>query len=200
MCIRDRATQSFNDSQKDHFELQSKIARLEQSIEYEKELESQKSINVQEIQKELKRINKEHKEDSVQINQISSTLSKLEQTIVTSSSIVNDLEQTLNKLEETLQVVSEQNESITNEINELNTVVETESVKISVLSKQMTQIDDQKRTIKNLHEVESIFKQLEQEIESSKIYFDPQSFEIITNKLELLGEKLVSLSLIFQTI
>ena len=194
------ATQNFNNAQKDHFELQSKIARLEQSIEYEKELESQKSINVQEIQKELERINKEHKEDSVQINQIASTLSKLEQTIVTSSSIVNDLEQTLNQLEETLQGVSEQNESITNEINELNTVIETESVKISVLSKQMTQIDDQKRTIKNLHEVESIFKQLEKEIESSKIYFNPQSFEIITNKLNLLGEKLVSLSLKFQTI
>ena len=110
------------------------------------------------------------------------------------------MEQSLNTLEGTLQGVSEQNESITNEINELNTVVETESVKISVLSKQMTQIDDQKRTIKNLHEAESIFKQLEKEIESSKIYFDPQSFEIITNKLDLLGEKLISLSLKFQTI
>ena len=194
------ATQNFNNAQKDHFELQSKIARLEQSIEYEKELESQKSFNVQEIQKELERINKEHKEDSGQINQISSVLSKLEQTIITASSIVNGLEQTLNELEGNLQGVSEQNESITNEINELNTVVETESVKISVLSKQMTQIDDQKRTIKNLHEAESIFKQLEKEIESSKIYFDPQSFEIITNKLDLLGEKLVSLSLKFQTI
>ena len=194
------ATQNFNNAQKDHFELQSKIARLEQSIEYEKELESQKSFNVQEIQKELERINKEHKEDSGQINQISSALSKLEQTIITASSIVNGLEQTLNELEGNLQDVSEQNESITVEINELNTVVETESVKISVLSKQMTQIDDQKRTIKNLHEAESIFKQLEKEIESSKIYFDPQSFEIITNKLDLLGEKLVSLSLKFQTI
>ncbi len=194
------ATQNFNNAQKDHFELQSKIARLEQSIEYEKELESQKSFNVQEIQKELERINKEHKEDSGQINQISSALSKLEQTIITASSIVNGLEQTLNELEGNLQGVSEQNESITNEINELNTVVETESVKISVLSKQMTQIDDQKRTIKNLHEAESIFKQLEKEIESSKIYFEPQSFEIITNKLDLLGEKLVSLSLKFQTI
>ena len=194
------ATQNFNNAQKDHFELQSKIARLEQSIEYEKELESQKSFNVQEIQKELERINKEHKEDSGQINQISSVLSKLEQTIITASSIVNGLEQTLNELEGNLQGVSEQNESMTNEINELNTVVETESVKISVLSKQMTQIDDQKRTIKNLHEAESIFKQLEKEIESSKIYFDPQSFEIITNKLNLLGEKLVSLSLKFQTI
>ena len=194
------ATQNFNNAQKDYFELQSKIARLEQSIEYEKELESQKSFNVQEIQKELERINKEHKEDSGQINQISSALSKLEQTIITASSTVNGLEQTLNELEGNLQGVSEQNESMTNEINELNTVVETESVKISVLSKQMTQIDDQKRTIKNLHEAESIFKQLEKEIESSKIYFDPQSFEIITNKLDLLGEKLVSLSLKFQTI
>jgi len=147
------ATQNFNNAQKDHFELQSKIARLEQSIEYEKELESQKSINVQEIQKELERINKEHKEDSVQINQISSTLSKLEQTIITASSIVNGLEQSLNTLEGTLQGVSEQNESITNEINELNTVVETESVKISVLSKQMTQIDDQKRTINLLKKI-----------------------------------------------
>ena len=194
------ATQNFNNAQKEHFELQSKIARLEQSIEYEKELESQKSFNVQEIQKELERINKEHKEDSGQINQISSALSKLEQIIITASSTVNGLEQTLNELEGNLQGVSEQNESMTNEINELNTVVETESVKISVLSKQMTQIDDQKRTIKNLHEAESIFKQLEKEIESSKIYFDPQSFEIITNKLDLLGEKLVSLSLKFQTI
>ena len=198
--VEAEATQNFNNAQKDHFELQSKIARLEQSIEYEKELESQKSFNVQEIQKELERINKEHKEDSGQINQISSALSKLEQTIITASSTVNGLEQTLNELEGNLQGVSEQNESITNEINELNTVVETESVKISVLSKQMTQIDDQKRTIKNLHEAESIFKQLEKEIESSKIYFDPQSFEIITNKLNLLGEKLVSLSLKFQTI
>ena len=75
------ATQSFNDSQKDHFELQSKIARLEQSIEYEKELQSQKSVNVKEIQKELQRINKEYEEDSVQIGQISSSLSKLDQTI-----------------------------------------------------------------------------------------------------------------------
>ena len=86
------ATQSFNNSQKDHFELQSKIARLEQSIEYEKELQSQKSVNVQEIQKELQRINKEYEEDSVQISQISSSLSKLEETIVRTSSVVNELE------------------------------------------------------------------------------------------------------------
>ena len=194
------ATQSFNDSQKGHFELQSKIARLEQSIEYEKELESQKSVNVQEIQKELQRINKEYKEDSVQISQISSSLSKIEQAISKASSVVNNLEQGLSSLEDTLQSVNEQNESVTNQINELNTTIEAESVKINVLSKQLTQIDDQKRTIKNLHEAESIFGQLKKEIEKSKIYFDPQSFENISNRLNNLSEKLDALIQKFQTI
>jgi len=194
------ATQNFNNSQKEHFELQSKIARLEQSIEYEKELQSQKSINVQEIQKELQRINKEYEEDSVQISQISSGLSKLEQTIVKANSIVNGLEQDLSSLENRLLSVNEENELVSNEINELTTTIETESVKINVLSKQLTQIDDQKRTIKNLHEAESIFGQLKREIEKSKGYFDPQSFETIANRLNILGEKLVSLIQKFQTI
>ena len=194
------ATQNFNNSQKDHFELQSKIARLEQSIEYEKELESQKSINVQEIQKELQRINKEYKEDSVQISQISSSLAKLEQTILTRSSVVQGLEENLSALESNLNTVIEKNESIAKKINELNTTVETESVKINVLSKQLTQIDDQKRTIKNLHEAESIFRQLEKEIETSKVYFEAENFKSILNRLNTLGEKLVTLIGKFQTI
>jgi len=194
------ATLSFNDSQKDHFELQSKIARLEQSIEYEKELQSQKSINAQEIQRELQRINKEYEEDSVQISQISSSLSKLEQAIVKASSVVNELEQGLSFIEDRLQSVNEHNQSVTNEINEFNTTVETETVKINVLSKQLTQIDDQKRTIKNLHEAESIFGQLKKEIEKSKEYFDPLSFQAISSRLNTLGEKLVALIQKFQTI
>ncbi|SVC34105.1 uncharacterized protein METZ01_LOCUS286959, partial [marine metagenome] len=194
------ATQNFNNSQKDHFELQSKIARLEQSIEYEKELESQKSINFQEIQKELQRINKEYKEDSVQISQISSSLTKLEQTILTRSSVVQGLEENLSALESNLNTVIEKNESIAKKINELNTTVETESVKINVLSKQLTQIDDQKRTIKNLHEAESIFRQLEKEIETSKVYFEAENFKSILNRLNTLGEKLVTLIRKFQTI
>ena len=58
--IDSQANQKYNDFQQQHFELQSKIARLEQSIEYEKELESQKNVNVQEINKELKRIESEY--------------------------------------------------------------------------------------------------------------------------------------------
>jgi len=194
------ATQSFNDSQKDHFELQSKIARLEQSIEYEKELQSQKSINAQEIQKELERINNEYEEDSVQIDQISSSLSKLMPTISRTNSSVNELEEDLASLEDTLQSVNKQNESVTNKINELNTTIETESVKINVLSKQLAQIDDQKRTIKNLHETESVFVQLKKEIEKSKGYFEPQNFDAISMKLNILGEKLVTLIEKFQSI
>jgi len=194
------ATQSLNNSQKDHFELQSKIARLEQSIEYEKELQSQKSINVQEIQKELQRINNEYEEDSVQINQISSSLSKLEPTIIEANSSVNELKEGLTSLEDRLQSANKKNESVTNQINELNTTIETESVKIKVLSKQLEQIDDQKRTIKNLHETESIFGQLKKEIEKSKVHFDPQSFEVISKKLNILGEKLVALIKKYQTI
>ena len=75
------------------------------------------------------------------------------------------LEENLSALESNLNTVIEKNESIAKKINELNTTVETESVKINVLSKQLTQIDDQKRTIKNLHEAESIFRQLEKEID-----------------------------------
>ena len=198
--VEAEATQSFNNSQKDHFGLQSKIARLEQSIEYEKELESQKSITAQEIQKELQRINKEYKEDSVQINQISSSLSKLDTTIIKTRSVVDSFEQSLSTTEANLLSVNEQNELVTNQINELNTTIETESVKINVLSKQLEQIDDQKRTIKDLHQAESIFKQLEKEIEKSKVYFDPQSFETILSRLNLLGEKLVALIQKFQTI
>ena len=194
------ATQSFNNSQKDHFELQSKIARLEQSIEYEKELQSQKSINAQEIQKELKRINNEYEEDSVQIDQISSSLSKLMPTISRANSNVNELEEGLASLEDKLHSVNEQNESVTNKINELNTTIETESVKINVLSKQLAQIDDQKRTIKNLHETESVFVQLKKEIEKSKGYFEPENFEVISKKISTLGEKLVALIKKFQAI
>ena len=48
---------SFNNKQKQHFELQANIARLEQSIEYEKELESQKTINAEDLKQELIRLN-----------------------------------------------------------------------------------------------------------------------------------------------
>ena len=180
--------------------MQSKIARLEQSIEYEKELQSQKSINAQEIQKELKRINNEYEEDSVQIDQISSSLSKLMPTISRANSNVNELEEGLASLEDKLHSVNEQNESVTNKINELNTTIETESVKINVLSKQLAQIDDQKRTIKNLHETESVFVQLKKEIEKSKGYFEPENFEVLSKKLNILGEKLVALIKKFQAI
>ena len=59
---------SFNTKQKLHFELQANIARLEQSIEYEKELESQKTINAEDIKQELIRLNIELEEDTNNIS------------------------------------------------------------------------------------------------------------------------------------
>ena len=121
-------------------------------------------------------------------------------TISRANSNVNELEEGLASLEDKLHSVNEQNESVTNKINELNTTIETESVKINVLSKQLAQIDDQKRTIKNLHETESVFVQLKKEIEKSKGYFEPENFEVLSKKLNILGEKLVALIKKFQAI
>ena len=66
--------ESFNLRQKDHFEIQANIARIEQSIEYEKELESQKSINAQEIKRELDRIRREYSEDEIELERINTEL------------------------------------------------------------------------------------------------------------------------------
>ena len=66
--------ESFNSKQKDHFEIQANIARIEQSIEYEKELESQKSINAQEIKKELDRIKAEYSADQIELDRINNEL------------------------------------------------------------------------------------------------------------------------------
>ena len=44
------------------------------------------------------------------------------------------------------------------------------------------------------------FGELEKEIEKSKAYFEPQSFEIISNRLNILGKKIVSLIQKFKTI
>ena len=71
---------SFNTKQKLHFELQANIARLEQSIEYEKELESQKTINAEDIKQELIRLNIELKQDTNNISLNKSNLIAIETT------------------------------------------------------------------------------------------------------------------------
>ena len=205
--IDSEASQKYNDFQQKHFELQSKIARLEQSIEYEKELESQKNVNVQEINKELKRIESEHTEDSQKIKQISSELIKLDEAIATKAQNINNLKKTLSQTELDIQSVDTKNESVKEEIGQLNTIVETEAVKIKVLSDQMTQREGQKKVIKNLHGIETNFNALIREIEQleeilEKTYVDNKDniFQALTNRLQTLGEKIEFLSANFKII
>ena len=205
--IDSQANQKYNDFQQQHFELQSKIARLEQSIEYEKELESQKNVNVQEINKELKRIESEYTEDSQKIKEISSDLIKLDEAITTKAQNINNLKKTLSQTESNIQSVDTNNESVKEEIGQLNTIVETEAVKIKVLSDQITQREDQKKVIKNLHGIETNFKALVRDIDQleeilEKTYIDNKDniFQALTNRLQTLGEKIEYLSTNFKTI
>jgi len=205
--IDSKASQKYNDFQQKHFELQSKIARLEQSIEYEKELESQKNVNVQEINKELKRIESEYTEDSQKIKQISSELLKLDETITNKTKNINNLKKILNQTEKNIQDVDVKNESVKEKIGELRTIVETEAVKIKVLSDQMTQREDQKKVIKNLHGIETNFNALVKEIEGLGEILDrtyiankDNIFLTLTNRLERLGKKIEFLSASFKKI
>ena len=205
--IDSQANQKYNDFQQQHFELQSKIARLEQSIEYEKELESQKNVNVQEINKELKRIESEYTEDSQKIKEISSDLIKLDEAITTKAQNINNLKKTLSQTESNIQSVDTNNESVKEEIGQLNTIVETEAVKIKVLSDQMKQREGQKKVIKNLHGIETNFNALVREIDQleeilEKTYIDNKDniFQALTNRLQTLEGKIEFLSANFKTI
>ena len=205
--IDSQANQKYNDFQQQHFELQSKIARLEQSIEYEKELESQKNVNIQEINKELKRIDNEYTEDSQKIKEISSDLIKLDEAITTKAQNINNLKKTLSQTESTIQSVEANNESVKEEIGQLNTIVETEAVKIKVLSDQMRQREGQKKVIKNLHGIETNFNALVREIDQleeilEKTYIDNKDniFQALTNRLQTLEGKIEFLSANFKTI
>ena len=205
--IDSQANQKYNDFQQQHFKLQSKIARLEQSIEYEKELESQKNVNVQEINKELKRIESEYTEDSQKIKEISSDLIKLDEAITTKAQNINNLKKTLSQTESNIQSVDTNNESVKEEIGQLNTIVETEAVKIKVLSDQMRQREGQKKVIKNLHGIETNFNALVREIDQleeilEKTYIDNKDniFQALTNRLQTLEGKIEFLSANFKTI
>ena len=65
-----KANEDFNQKQKEHFAIQADIARLEQSIEYEKELASQKTINAEEIKSELVNLNTEVDKDKKELETI----------------------------------------------------------------------------------------------------------------------------------
>ena len=191
---------SFNTKQKLHFELQANIARLEQSIEYEKELESQKTINAEDIKQELIRLNIELKEDTKNISLNKSNLIAIETTNQGTQMLVKELQIKIETLDREIITETQNNEVMTNELNNAKTIIETENVKITMLTKQLLNTAKQKITIENLNKIKTAFSVLKTEVIKLKKAIDDQALEIIESKIYDIDSKLENLTTEFQSI
>ena len=191
---------SFNTKQKLHFELQANIARLEQSIEYEKELESQKTINAEDIKQELIRLNIELEEDTKNIRLNNSNLIAIETTNQGTQISVKELQIKIETLDREIITETQNNEVMTNELNNAKTIIETENVKITMLTKQLLNTAKQKITIENLNKIKTAFSVLKTEVIKLKKAIDDQALEIIESKIYDIDSKLENLTTEFQSI
>ncbi len=186
--------ESFNLKQKDHFEIQANIARIEQSIEYEKELESQKSINAQEIKKELDRIKVEYSEDQIELERINTELESKNKSNQANKNNFSQLENELKTTSDNLIIEDEQNENLRAELNELKTTFESESVRINLLEKQSTEQNRQKQIIINVHQLKDSFIALKSSLEESIADFGNETSKTIKNQIDRLEKKINQLS------
>ena len=186
--------ESFNSSQKDHFEIQAKIARIEQSIEYEKELESQKSINAQEIKKELDRIRLEYSEDQLELERINAELDSKSISNEETKVALSQLEGQLNITTDDLTSEEKLNEKLRSELNDLKTTYESESVRVNLLEKQSSEQNRQKEIIINVNQLKDGFLSLKAILEDSLSDFSSETSKIIVNQIEKLEEKINQLS------
>ena len=186
--------ESFNLKQKDHFEIQANIARIEQSIEYEKELESQKSINAEEIKKELDRIKIEYSEDQIELERINAELDSKNKSNQANKINLSQLENELKTTSDNLIIEDEQNENLRAELNELKTTFESESVRINLLEKQSTEQNRQKQIIINVHELKDSFIALKSSLEDSIADFGDETSTTINNQIDRLEKKINQLS------
>jgi Chromosome segregation ATPases len=152
--------ESFNLRQKDHFEIQANIARIEQSIEYEKELESQKSINAQEIKRELDRIRLEYSEDKIELERINTELVSKNKSNETNKANFSQLESELKNTSDELTIEEELNDKLRAELNDLKTTYESESVRVNLLEKQSSEQNRQKKIKINVHHLKDGFTSL----------------------------------------
>ncbi len=186
--------ESFNLKQKDHFEIQANIARIEQSIEYEKELESQKSINAQEIKKELDRIKIEYSEDQIELERINAELDSKNKSNQANKINLSQLENELKTTSDHLITEDEMNERLRTELNELKTTFESESVRINLLEKQSTEQNRQKQIIINVHQLKDSFMALKSSLEESIADFGNETSQTISNQINRLEDKINQLS------
>ena len=186
--------ESFNLKQKDHFEIQANIARIEQSIEYEKELESQKSINAQEIKNELDRIKVEYSKDQIELERINTELDSKNKSNQSNKINFSQLENELKTTSDNLIIEDELNEKLRAELNELKTTFESESVRINLLEKQSSEQNRQKQIIINVHQLKDSFKALKSLLEESMTDFSGITSKSISNQIDRLEKKINQLS------
>ena len=186
--------ESFNVRQKDHFQIQANIARIEQSIEYEKELESQKSINVLEIKKELDRIRIEYSTDQTELERINKELEIKNKSNEANRDNLAELENELKSTSNDLNVEEELNEKIRTELNVLTTTYERESVRINLLERQSSEQVRQKEIIINVHQLKDGFLALKSTLDESLADFSDETSEIINSQIDHLEKKINQLS------
>ena len=184
----------FNIKQKDHFGLQADIARLEQSIEYEKELASQKTINAEEIKSELEKINREISKDDNELKAIEIELEQISNSFNTNKVELNNLIVQLSEIDRTFEKTEKDNESIKYQFNEKNTIVEKETVKVNLLQKQLSNQEQQKTIINDLHELEKSFNDLKSNLLTLFSSIKNTESVSIDNEIGNFETQLVSLS------
>ena len=75
-----------------------------------------------------------------------------------------NLNNQLEDISELLEKTNIDNDELKNELNEINTVCEKESVKVNLLQKQLSNQEQQKNIIDNLHNLESSFASLKNKL------------------------------------
>ena len=189
-----KANEDFNQKQKDQFTIQADIARLEQSIEYEKELASQKTINAEEIKSELGKLNTEIDKDKKELETIELELGQILTTFNRDKFDLKELSRKLEEINLSFEKAEIKNEAIKSEFNEKNTIVERERVKVNLLEKQLSNQQQQKNIINNLHQLDSSFKSLKTNLKSLLLSLTDNSSENITQQISDFENQLVSIS------
>ena len=189
-----QANEDFNQKQKDHFAIQADIARHEQSIEYEKELASQKTINAEEIKSELVNLNTEVDKDKKELEAIELELGQILTLFNEDKSELKDLSTKLDDINKSFEITENENETIKSQLNEKNTIVEKETVKVNLLEKQLSNQQQQKTIINNLHELERSFKSLKTKLNSLLSSHDENSVENISLQISNFETELISIS------
>ena len=100
----------------------------------------------------------------------------------------------LGEINESFEKVEIKNETIKSEFNEKNTIVEKERVKVNLLEKQLSNQQQQKIIINNLHQLESSFKSLKANINSLLNTLGDNSSENISQQINDFESQLVSIS------